>query len=172
MRQSSETDLLEILRVLARHHVDFVIVGSVCAVLQGAPTRIFDLDIVHSRSPENLDHLESALAELDARYRIQPERALRPKRSHLEADGRQSLLTRFGPLDLLGAITRNLHYGELIESAAVFELDARLEVRALRLAKLIELKKLTGQEKDLAVLARSAANTEGTPVPAGPLLNL
>lgn len=44
----------EALEVLARHHVDFVVVGGVAAVLGGAPISTFDLDIVHDRSPTNV----------------------------------------------------------------------------------------------------------------------
>lgn len=38
------------LDVLARHRVDFVVVGGVAAVLNGAPISTFDLDIVHARA--------------------------------------------------------------------------------------------------------------------------
>jgi hypothetical protein len=38
-------DFLEILKVLSRHKVDFIIVGGVCAVLHGAPVSTFDLDL-------------------------------------------------------------------------------------------------------------------------------
>ena len=57
------------LATLARHGVEFVVVGGVAAVLNGAPISTFDLDIVHARSEENLDRLLAALTELDARDR-------------------------------------------------------------------------------------------------------
>jgi hypothetical protein len=44
-------DALEALR---RHRVDFIVVGGVAAVLNGAPISTFDLDIVHRRDRENL----------------------------------------------------------------------------------------------------------------------
>lgn len=47
-------DFLEILQGLTAHHVDFIVVGGVCAVLHGAPVATFDLDVVHSRQLENL----------------------------------------------------------------------------------------------------------------------
>ena len=56
-------DFLEIIRILSGHKVDFIIVGGVCAVLHGAPVTTFDLDLVHSRSQDNLNRLLSALEE-------------------------------------------------------------------------------------------------------------
>jgi len=46
--------------------------------LHGAPVTTFDLDVVHKRTPENLEHLMSALQELDAYYRGQFGRKLKP----------------------------------------------------------------------------------------------
>jgi len=43
--------------------VDFIIVGGVSAVLQGAPVTTFDLDLVHSREAENITRLLSALTQ-------------------------------------------------------------------------------------------------------------
>jgi len=60
---------LEILKVLTRHRVDFIIVGGVSAVLHGAPVTTFDLDVVHSRDQKNLARLLAALQELEAVYR-------------------------------------------------------------------------------------------------------
>jgi hypothetical protein len=42
-----KTNLRAILRTLTRHRVEFIIVGGVAAVLQGAPLNTFDLDVVH-----------------------------------------------------------------------------------------------------------------------------
>ena len=69
MEENQVPDFLEILKVLTKHKVDFIVVGGVYAVLHGAPVTTFDLDIVHSRSSQNLSRLMSALNELDAFYR-------------------------------------------------------------------------------------------------------
>ena len=63
--KSSIPDFLEILKILSEHKEDFIVVGGVCAVLHGAPITTFDLDLVHSRSPDNLGLLISALKQLD-----------------------------------------------------------------------------------------------------------
>jgi len=50
----------ETLEALARHHVDFIVVGGVAAVLGGAPISTFDLDIVCDRAPANVARLLAA----------------------------------------------------------------------------------------------------------------
>jgi len=57
-------DFLGILRTMVEYGVDFIIVGGVSAVLHGVPITTFDLDLVHSRSSDNIDHLLSALHDL------------------------------------------------------------------------------------------------------------
>ncbi len=63
-------DFLRIIRVLLEHDVDFIIVGGVCAVLQGVPVTTADLDIVHRRSEENVTKLLAALDALAAQSRL------------------------------------------------------------------------------------------------------
>src|ERR1700689_863921 len=104
--------ILSIFEKLVRHQAEFLVVGGVAAVLQGAPVSTFDVDIVHSTSPENVARILSALEELDARYRFQPE--LRPGADHLSPLGHQLLITRFGPLDVLGMIGNRRTYFDLL----------------------------------------------------------
>jgi hypothetical protein len=141
----------EALEVLARHDVDFVVVGGVAAVLGGAPIATFDLDIVHARTAANLDRLREALDALDARYRDPAGRLLRPDRSGLAGPGHHLLLTRCGPLDLLGAIGQGRTYDDLLPDAPVVALGG-LAVRVLGLAALIRSKEEVGRDKDRAVL--------------------
>jgi hypothetical protein len=89
-----------LLRALTEHGVDFLVVGGVGAILQGATLSTFDLDIVHSTEPANIARLLAALADLDACYRAQPDKRLRPSQTHLSSPGHQLLMTRFGPLDV------------------------------------------------------------------------
>lgn len=95
-------DFKKLLTILTENEIDFVVVEGVCAVLHGAPVTTFDLDIVHARDPANVDRLLDTLRRLNAYYRSQPERRLRPDRSHLESAGHQLLMTDHGPLDVQG----------------------------------------------------------------------
>jgi hypothetical protein len=150
--QNTTSDFLKILRTLSEYKVDFIVVGGVCAVLHGAPMTTFDLDVVHARSADNLKRLLSALKTLDAYYRDRPGQRLQPKLSHLASPGHQLLLTRFGPLDILGTIGNSLSYSDLITGTVQLQLDD-LELRMLTLESLIDTKRAAGRDKDKAVLA-------------------
>jgi len=141
-----------LLRALDSYGVEFIVVGGVCAVLHGAPMATFDLDVVHSRSPENVDRLLSVLGALKATSRSQPGRDIRPDRSHLASPGHQLLMTVHGPLDLLGSVGAGRGYEELLPRAEELRLAPDLKIRLLSLETLIELKEETSREKDLAVL--------------------
>lgn len=143
---------LEILKVLTRHRVDFVIVGGVSAVLHGAPVTTFDLDVVHSRNSDNVTRLLAALEELDAVYRAQPERQLRPGETHLASAGHQLLLTKFGPLDVLGMIGKSRTWEDLLDGTRTMEMEPGIVVRVLDLETLIAVKEELGFPKDTAML--------------------
>jgi len=147
----SPPDFLGLLRTLAAHRVDFIIVGGVCAVLHGAPVTTFDLDLVHSRQPDNLKRLIAALNELDAYYRGRGAQRLRPTADLLGYSGHHLFMTRFGPLDILGTIGDGHDYENLIGRSVGFDVDG-LGLHLLDLDVLIAVKEETGHDKDLAVL--------------------
>ena len=139
-----------LLRALTEHGVDFLVVGGVGAILQSATLSTFDLDIVHSTDPTNIARLLAALGDLDACYRAQPER--RPSQSDLSSPGHQLLMTRFGPLDVLGSIGKGRRFQDLLPHAAEMTIAEGLRIRVLNLETQIAVKEEIGQEKDLAAL--------------------
>jgi hypothetical protein len=149
---TSAADFRTILRVLADHGALYVVVGGVAAALQGASVLTFDLDVVHSRSPENLDRVLAALGTMDAYYREQPQRRLRPDLSLLASSGHQLLMTTSGPLDLLGTIVGGRGYDELLPHTVELDLGDNLRARVVDLATLVQLKQELGRAKDLASL--------------------
>jgi hypothetical protein len=78
-----ERKLIATLRALDDGGVEFILVGGLPAVLNGAPVDTFDIDVVHSRDPANIDRLGRVLEALDAVFRMRPERRLKPNASHL-----------------------------------------------------------------------------------------
>jgi hypothetical protein len=98
------------LRALHNGGVSFILVGGLAAVLNGAPVNTFDVDVVHSRDSANVARLLPVLEAIG----IQPER-------HLVSVGNLNLITRYGPLDLLGTIGNNLAYEDLVPRSV--ELD-------------------------------------------------
>lgn len=137
------------LKALADAGVDFVVIGGIAAVLQGAPIVTFDLDLVHRRTADNVARLLAVLEALHARYR--DPRDLPPAASTLLGPGHHLLTTNYGPLDLLGSIADGLAYEDLAADTVSLDVDGR-PVAVLALARLIEVKQATGRPKDLAVI--------------------
>ncbi len=153
-------NLAELLRCLVRGNVECILVGGMAGVMRGAPVVTADVDIVHRREPDNVERLVRVLEELQAVYR-HDDRHLRPTESHLMGPGHQLLVTRFGPLDALGALDHET-YAELASHASTMELGEGLSILVLELPKLIELKRNAGRPKDLAVLPVLEATLELT----------
>jgi hypothetical protein len=143
-------DFEAILRAFTTRQVDYIVVGGVCAVLQGAPISTFDLDLVYARADSNLERLEPALLEMGAFYRENP--SVAPDASRLDSPGHHLLMTRYGPLDLLGSITGGEGYPELVMSTDEVDLGVGAPVRILNLPTLIRLKEALGRDRDRAVL--------------------
>src|SRR5713226_3497627 len=109
-----EPDLIGTLRSLCGRGIQFILVGGLAAVLDGAPVHTYDVDVVYAQEPANIQRLLKFLQEIDAIFRIQPERRLRPTESHLTAGGHLNLLTSLGPIDLLGTIGQGLSFSDLL----------------------------------------------------------
>ncbi len=130
-------------------------VGGVSAVLHGAPVTTFDLNVMHARNQENIARLMSALDELEAVYRAQPECRLHPDVSHLASAGHQLLLTKFGPLDVLGMIGKSRTWEDLEGHSGSMEIEPEVVVRVIDLETLIEVKEELGFPKDAAMLRQA-----------------
>ncbi len=150
--QVSEPRITALLNALHDYQVKFIIVGGVCAVLHGAPVTAFDLDTVHSRTPANLARLVRLvrlvrlLGYLDACYRGHPNK-IKPDAEVLGSTGPHLLMTRFGPLDLLGTIEKGLGYTDLIGHTEDIQFENRT-FQVLSLEYLIETKENSLFEKD------------------------
>jgi hypothetical protein len=138
-----------ILELLEQHAVEYVVVGGVAAVLQGAPVTTFDIDALIKVDPENIDRLAKVLALLNARYR--EHHGLRPTTADLAAGGHFLLMTDSGPFDVLGYIGNGKRYEDVVDSARRMSIGD-MTVRVLCIESLIADKKALGREKDLAVV--------------------
>lgn len=142
---------LNILQVLDRHGVDFILVGGVAAILEGAPVSTLDLDVVVLPTGENRERLLSALVELDARYLDPAGRHIVPDLPKLETMRLHRLVTKYGPLDVLKTIGHGLGYEALSGETEIYEV-AGLSVRTLRLEMIIRSKEEANRDKDRATL--------------------
>jgi hypothetical protein len=146
-------DFKRLLLTLDAGKVDFVIVGGVAATLHGSARLTSDLDIVYSRSKENIKRLVESLAALKPYLRgAPPGLPFRFDEATVRAGLNFTLTTEAGPLDLLGEIAGGFNYEVLRKRSAAYELYER-RFRVIDLDALIENKIAAGRPKDLEVVA-------------------
>jgi hypothetical protein len=138
-----------ILELLEQHHVEYVVVGGVAAVLQGAPVTTFDIDALIKVDETNVERLESVLSALNARYR--EHRNLRPTKRDLAAGGHLLLMTDAGPFDVLGCIGDGKRYEDVVDRVQRLPVEG-MSIRVLSIEALVEEKRALGREKDLVTL--------------------
>jgi hypothetical protein len=145
--------LTTLLARLAASGADFLLVGGLAAVAQGAPLTTVDVDVVHRRDADNVERLLAFLGSVDARYRGRPGgQVLRPTREALLGEGHQLLLTDLGPLDVLGAIEGGRGYASLLPEAVTVQVEGQ-SVKVVRLETLADLKRSATGAKEKLVLA-------------------
>lgn len=111
-----------VLQTLAEHGVEFIVVGGLAGVLQGAPVNTNDVDILYSLRSPNPERLLAALQAMKAAFRDDP-RSLAPNISHLVSRGRKLLTTEYGQLDCLRTIEESTTYEDLESDFDIMEFD-------------------------------------------------
>jgi hypothetical protein len=142
-------DAQEILRVLAVHQVDFLVVGAVAVQAHGYIRSTLDLDIVARPSVLNLSRLAEALADLEAEPRKTRAQMRLADPRWLKRAPVVPLVTRAGWFDVLNVESTGRPYDELLAGALIIELRG-LKVAVVGLRDLIRMKKATGRPQDLA----------------------
>lgn len=156
-------DLERALQELSRAGVEFIIVGGVAAVIHGSARVTQDLDIVYSRTLENIAKVAAALAPYQPYLRGAPPGL--PFRWDAETIRRGlnfTLTTTLGDLDLLGEIVGGGNYTALLPHSAVVQISGN-DVRCLELGRLIHVKRAAGRPKDLEAIAELEALREERP---------
>ena len=151
MRERSASKFLDQLRVLVRYEVEFIVVGGVAAVFEGAPIVTLDLDIVYRLSPENVPRLAAALEEIHAVYNDPAGRRIVPDATKLNTIKLHLLLTDLGGLDVLRSIGDGQAYEDLLPQSSEYEVEG-MRLRVLNLESIIESKEFANRDKDRAVL--------------------
>jgi hypothetical protein len=145
--ESTSVNLGAILEGLIEAGVDFILVGGLAAVVQGAPVTTMDVDIVHNQSSENIAKLLSFLKSIDAFHRRPDDKVIEPKEGDISGMGHALFTTQLGPLDILAVIEEGRAYGDLLEHTVEIEFRNHT-IRVLDLKMLIQLKRNSTDPKD------------------------
>ena len=145
-------DLQSILEALTGQGVEFLIIGGMAAVAQGAPVITFDLDICYRRSRENHERLVAALKSFQPALRTPSGTiAFGWDARTLERGCNFTLSTMAGDLDLLGELTEGAKYEDLLPGSRSLELFGH-PARVMGLQDRIRAKEALRRPKDMAVL--------------------
>lgn len=146
----------DLVGALARHGVDYVVIGGVATQVHGGGQTNMTLDLTPDPAPENLARLGAALAELEATP-LEPGfegaeiSATDPERLALAAIV-PPLLTRHGQVHILKEPKGGRPFDKLREAALVVELDG-VEVAIVSLDDLIRMKRAAGRPRDIEDVA-------------------
>lgn len=154
------TEFGKLVQLLRAADVDFVIIGGLAATLHGAARFTQDVDIVYSRTPENIRRLANALVSIRPYLRGAPrglpfiwdEETVRKGMNF-------TLTTELGDLDVLGEVVGGGRFEDLFgESTEVIAFGS--PVQLVNLNTLIRLKRAAGRPKDFEALAELEALLE------------
>jgi len=144
----------ELFDTLARHHVDYVLIGGLAATLHGSSALTNDADICPDSSPENLRRLAAALEDMKARIRTDAQPggvAVTADADFLRRVRLVNLTTRYGDFDIAFEPGGSDGYQDLTERAVDVAIDG-ITVRVASLADIIRSKEAADRPKDRATL--------------------
>lgn len=151
---------VNLLRSLAEHNVEYILIGGMAGVLHGSARLTQDMDILYQRTPENIQRLVDALAPYRPYLRDAPPGLPFIWDARTVQRGLNfTLQTTEGYIDLWGEVPGGGTYENLINHTVQVEIDGT-PVRVVGLETLIRLKRATGRPKDLESVAELEALLE------------
>lgn len=142
-------DAERILRTLAEHGVDYVLIGGLAVQTHGHVRTTNDADLIPAPHPDNLKKLAAALRSLDARV-------LNPGEEGIEIDAQMlpratiwQFASRDGGIDVMHEVPGGRSFDELSARALHVQLGDT-DVPVVSLDDLIQMKLARGRPVDLA----------------------
>lgn len=150
MAETAPLDPERLITTLARHDVQYVLIGALGARLQGFPRMTADADITPARDTDNLDRLAAALRELDARVYTESV----PEGLSFDCSARSlaraelwNLVTTAGRLDIAFVPSGTTGYDDLARDAVHFDVYG-VDLRVARLEDIIRSKEAADRPQD------------------------
>jgi hypothetical protein len=150
MANPAPLDPERLIKILAKHLVDFVLIGALAARLHGFPRLTADADITPARDRDNLRRLAAALRELDARVFTEA----MPEGFDFDCSAQTlsraetwNLVTAAGRLDLAFMPSGTRGYADLIQGALRFQVYG-VELLAASLEDIIRSKEAADRPQD------------------------
>jgi predicted nucleotidyltransferase len=137
-----------VLATLARHGVDFVLIGGAAANLHGGVQLTDDTDVIYRYDKDNLQRLASALDELGAEAMHHPGLKTDDLAALLSGSDLWRWRTKHGVLDMMTWASGAPHkYDDLARRADTYDIDGQA-VKVAAIDDLIAMKKTTDRPTD------------------------
>jgi predicted nucleotidyltransferase len=154
------TNFAELIRILDEARVEFIIIGGVAARSHGSTRFTEDLDIVYSRTRNNIERVVSALAPYQPYLRgAPPGLPFEWNARTIQRGLNFTLKTSLGALDILGEVTGGGAYDEMLSHCITREFFG-VDCKCLDLDTLIKVKRAAGRPKDFEAIAELEAILE------------
>lgn len=145
-------DAERILRALAEHRVEYVLIGGLAVQTHGHVRTTNDADLIPAPEPTNLERLAAALRSLDARVLNAGEEDTEIDAKMLPRATIWQFVSRDGGIDVMHEVPGGRPYEELSEDAMHVQLGD-IDVPVVALDDLIRMKLARGRPVDLADVA-------------------
>ena len=145
-------DAERILRALAEHGVDYVLIGGLAVQTHGHVRTTNDADVIPAPGPANLKRLAAALRALGARVLNPGEEGTAVDAKMLPRATIWQFATRDGGIDVIHEVPGGRPYAELSERALQVRLGD-IDVPVVGLDDLIQMKLARSRPTDLADVA-------------------
>ena len=158
-RETQASDPRRIFEVLARHHVDYIVIGGLAVVAHGHTRNTRDVDLMAAGDRANLEHLAAAFRELGARLSGVDAHLLDIDvydPATLASGANFTLETAAGGLDYFNDVPGAAAFDELRERGLVVDVEG-LPIPVVGLDDLIRMKHASGRPQDLSDIAALTA---------------
>lgn len=145
-------DAERILRALAEHEVDYVLIGGLAVQTHGHVRTTNDADLIPAPDPSNLERLAAALRSLEARVLNPGSEGMPIDAGMLPRATIWQFATRDGGIDVMHEVPAGAPFEELSKRALRVRLG-EVEVPVVGLDDLIQMKLARGRSIDLEDVA-------------------
>ena len=146
-------DLARALAVFHAQHVEFIIIGGMAARAHGSARVTQDVDLVYSRTDENIGRLVKALAPFNPYLRgAPPKLPFEWSAKTIKAGLNFTLDTTLGEVDVLGEVAGGGRYEDLTGHSLILKVFGQ-QTQVISLPWLIRLKRAAGRVRDFEAIA-------------------